>query len=558
MSNAERGTYYQGQHQDVAQQQHGGAADSYYQQGQQGIGQQQQGYTQQQAPYQQQQYPPPQQYPQQPQQNPQQPPQYDGSQSNGAGNEKSTFAQAFHVERPKWNDVWAALLFIATFGGFVAVSGLSIYGYSSTKGSQGGGIYNSDTTAVALNTNTIILFAFVLGTAFALSFAYFWIIRAFTKQAIWITGILQIVFGIGTAIVYLVRGYYSAGIVYLIFAVFYIICFVSWIPRIPFSVLMLQTVIDVSKNYGHVFIVSLIGGLIATAFGAWFSVTLVAIYAKYYPGGPGCSVDGAGGCSKAKVIGLIAFVTFAAYWITEVIKNIIHVTISGVYGSWYFCAQKPGGFPKAATRGAFKRSMTNSFGSISFGSLLVAIIQCLRQACSIAQQNEAAQGNIVGQIMFCILGCFISLLDWAIQFINEYAFSYIALYGKAYIPAAKATWNMMKTRGVDALVNECLINPVLTMGAVFVAYACSFLAYLYLEFTKPSYNDGSAFTAVVMAFAFLVGLQICNIFLVPIKSGVATFFVAMSFDPEVLINDYPDLYRRLVDVYPHVQTAIHA
>lgn len=59
----------------------------------------------------------------------------------------------------------------------------------------------------------------------------------------------------------LIRGYYSAGIVYLVFAVFYIICFISWIKRIPFSVLMLQTVIDVSKNYGHVFIVSLIGGI---------------------------------------------------------------------------------------------------------------------------------------------------------------------------------------------------------------------------------------------------------------------------------------------------------
>jgi hypothetical protein len=115
----------------------------------------------------------------------------------------------------------------------------------------------------------------------------------------------------------------------------------------------------------------------------------------------------------------------------------MHCTISGVYGSWYFCANKPGGFPKAATRGAFKRSMTYSFGSISFGSLIVAIIQLLRQACSIAQQNEAAQGNALGAIFFCILGCFISLLDWAVQFINEYAFSYIALYGKAYIPAAK-------------------------------------------------------------------------------------------------------------------------
>jgi hypothetical protein len=364
----------------------------------------------------------------------------------------------------------------------------------------------------------------------------------------------------------------SAAIVFLIFAVFYIFCFISWIPRIPFSVLILQCVIDVAKNYGHVFLTSFLGGVIATAFGAWFSVTLVGVYAAYYPGGPNCTEYS---CSKAKVIGLLVFITFAGYWITEVIKNVIHVSISGVYGSWYFCSQKPGGVPKGATTGAFKRAMTYSFGSISFGSLLVAIIQLLRQACSIAKQNEMAQGNIFGTIMFCILGCFIGLLEWAIQFFNEYSFSYIALYGKAYVPAAKvpislppflthltltppkATWHMMKDRGVDALVNECLINPVLTMGSVFVAYVCSFLAYLYLEFTKPDYNDGNAFTAVVMAFAFLIGLQICNIFLVPIKSGVATFFIAMAFDPEVLINEYPDLYQRMVAVYPHVQQAIH-
>ena len=117
---------------------------------------------------------------------------------------------------------------------------------------------------------------------------------------------------------------------------------------------------------------------------------------------------------------------------------------------------------------------------------------------------------------------------------------------------------MMKDRGIDALVNECLINPVLTMGSVFVAYVCSFLAYLYLEFTKPAYNETGSFTPVVMAFAFLLGLQMCNIFLVPIKSGVSTIFVAMAFDPEVLISDFPDLYARLVQVYPHVQQAIHA
>jgi hypothetical protein len=154
--------------------------------------------------------------------------------------------------------------------------------------------------------------------------------------------------------------------------------------------------------------------LLATALGAWFSVTLVAVYVKYEPGAnPACST-GAGGCSSAKVIGLIVFVTFAMYWISEFLKNTIHVIISGVYGSWYFCSHNP---PKNITRGASRRALTYSFGSISLGSLVVAIINMLRQACSIARQQESG-GNFAAQIALCILQCLIGILDWAVQFIN--------------------------------------------------------------------------------------------------------------------------------------------
>ena len=45
-----------------------------------------------------------------------------------------------------------------------------------------------------------------------------------------------------------------------------------------------------------------------------------------------------------------------------------------------------------------------------------------------------------GYIAFMILGCILSLLEWAVEFLNRYAFSYIALYGKAYFAAAKDTW----------------------------------------------------------------------------------------------------------------------
>lgn len=85
------------------------------------------------------------------------------------------------------------------------------------------------------------------------------------------------------------------------------------------------------------------------------------------------------------------------YWFSEWLKNTIHTTISGVYGSWYF---HPHNTPRGATRGALKRSLTYSFGSISLGSLLVAIINFLRQMCSIAQQSEAGQGNIVVSLTY--------------------------------------------------------------------------------------------------------------------------------------------------------------
>ena len=152
------------------------------------------------------------------------------------------------------------------FCGFTAVSDICLYGYSSTKGFNGGGIYDSGND-FSLNTNTIVLFAFVLCVAFAFSWLYFTMARAFTEQFIWITGILHILLGIGTAVYYFVRGYYSATIVFVLFGIFSIICFVSWIPRIPFSVVMLQTCMDVAKTYGHVFLVSALGGVISLAYG---------------------------------------------------------------------------------------------------------------------------------------------------------------------------------------------------------------------------------------------------------------------------------------------------
>jgi len=514
--------------------------------------------------YQEQQYsqpPPPQQYgqPQYGQPQHDQQPQYSQAPPNYGQNYDANagpnFDQKFKIDKPKWNDLWAGILLLLVFFGFVAVSGITIAGYAGNKGFNGGGIYGSQNN-FGLNTNTIVLFCFILATSLILGYGYVSLARIFTKQFIWISGILNIVLTLATAAYYFYRRAWVGGAIFLLFGVFTIFCFITWIKRIPFSVVMLQTTVDVSRNYGHVYLVSFLGGLIALAFAAWFAVTLVAIYVRFEPGNnPACSAaNGGSGCSSSTVIGLIVFITFAGYWITEWLKSTIHTTISGVYGSWYFAPNSPA---TGSTRGSARRALTYSFGSISFGSLLVALLDMLRYACSIAQQN-ADTGNFAVDCAFCVLQCILGFVQWALEFVNRYAYSYMALYGDSYIKSAKATWRMIKDRGIDALINECLVGPVFTMGGIFVGAACALIAYVYLEVTDPSYNTNGQFTAVVVVYSFLIGTQVTGCFIVPLNSGIDTIFMGMAFDPEVMMREHPQLYQKLIEVYPRVQEAIHA
>lgn len=93
--------------------------------------------------------------------------------------EKLGFNQTFKIENPKWNDLWAGILFLIVCAGFIAVSGIALQGYSATRSSSGG-IYGGSTD-FGLTSNTMIMFAFVLGMAFILSNAYVWLARAFPK-----------------------------------------------------------------------------------------------------------------------------------------------------------------------------------------------------------------------------------------------------------------------------------------------------------------------------------------------------------------------------------------
>jgi hypothetical protein len=98
----------------------------------------------------------------------------------------------------------------------------------------------------------------------------------------------------------------------------------------------------------------------------------------------------------------------------------------------------------------------------------------------------------------------------------------------------------------------------MVFGAVAVGFACALLSYVYLLITDPDYNRGGDYTFVILFFAFIVGLQITNVFTTPLSSGIDTIFVAAGWNPEILRSYHPDLFEEIVRSYPQVAIAMHA
>ncbi|KAK4702786.1 hypothetical protein P7C70_g3436, partial [Phenoliferia sp. Uapishka_3] len=234
---------------------------------------------------------------------------------------------------------------------------------------------------------------------------------------------------------------------------------------------------------------------------------------------------------------------------------------AGIFGTVYFS----GYGTKAVAFGAFKRASTYSMGSIAFGSLIVALLDLLRAGLQVLQQYESGQGDMIGAGIACCAQCCVGCVASLAQYFNRYAMIEIALYGKPYIKAAKDTWHLFRDRGIDALVNDLLINNIWTFGSYAVGALCSAFAFIYLKVVHPSYveNNGNIKSAV-MGYAFMVGFTICHTafgfyflherysLLTSNVLGASTIFVGLAEDPQALAERDPELFECIRQTYPKV------
>jgi hypothetical protein len=383
-------------------------------------------------------------------------------------------------------DAFFAVLFYAHLVAMAAVSciyggaALNYNGGGNENGSgSGSGNHGNGNNAHNTTGGFVYMILIVGALCSALSFVSLHILTHFAKSLIQIALVGQLVVSLGLAFGSLLAGQAAGFIIGILFFATGV-CYACMVwSRIPFASAILNTAISgVRKNMGVTLVTY---GLLAVAFAytIMWSIGVTGVYFTQCPPSDNsdttnqeCGING----------GYMALLLLSFFWTQQVIQNTIHVSVAGTVATWWFSPPESSanaGWCSSAVTDSFVRATTLSFGSICFGSLLVAIIQTLR---AIVEQMRQQDDGILVCIADCLLGCIENL----VQYFNKWAYVYVGMYGYDYITAGKMVMELFRSRGWSSIVGFDLVSGALFMASVMVGLLCGICGAL-IRATFPSW-----------------------------------------------------------------------
>jgi len=227
--------------------------------------------------------------------------------------------------------------------------------------------------------------------------------------------------------------------------------------------------------------------------------------------------------------GLMFLMLVSLYWGCQVCVATLHVTCCGVVARSYFGIEV-----EASVSKSFGLAVTHFFGSICFGSLLIAIIKALKRIVEMAQSQARENGNTAAEVAACIGGMVLSCIESAIQVFNSYAFAIISIYGCPFVQGAREAASLFQSRaGMEMLTNYNLAGmvslfPCLATGGAVAGLNAGLAWRLGLA---------SSFIGGVALLGFVTGLVILSIVCNMFVSGVESLFICFAKEPLALKDE---------------------
>jgi hypothetical protein len=414
----------------------------------------------------------------------------------------------------KFNDVWAAVLFYAQLIVIAVLFPMALQ--DANNGNNGAGIDLGNVLYFCSITATIAALLATCSLGFMMLFA-----NSLVKIALF----FQIGAMLAFAILSLIGGFIWISVLFwLSFAVSCWYAKLVW-PRIPFAAANLKTALTAVRANLGLIVVSYV--FMAVGFG--YTILWMTTANVYMNSAPASAF----------------FLFLSYYWTQQVLSNTVHTSTAGVIGTWWFQPREASSFCSPAIGDSIYRSVTYSFGSICFGSLLVAIVQALRAL------NHQLRGQDDARLLVCIIDCILACIEGIIEYLNKWAYIYVGLYGYNYLDAGRNVISLFAAKGWSSIITDDLANNVLTMMSFMIASLTGLVGYILASMNNNLLADlglespgGTGFL-----FGFFIGFIFSSLVMSIVSSAVDTVIVCFAEGPAEFDANHPELSANMLNAW---------
>lgn len=237
---------------------------------------------------------------------------------------------------------------------------------------------------------------------------------------------------------------------------------------------------------------------------------------------------------------LFAYHFFGFLWTNQLINAISMCTIAGAICRFYWSREKNsaemGKFPILYS---FKNCFRYHFGSLAYGSLIIAIVQFIRAILLyIDHQTQGIQkSNLVVKVAMKIVQCCMWCLEKCLKFLSKNAYIMVAMNGKGFCTSAKDAFKMIFSNMGQVATVSMVSFLLLSAGKIAIAMACTIIMFSYIEAKPEEFGIGGAHEIsspmAPILLTLLLSWFVASTFLGVYEMAIDTILLCFCQDKEV-------------------------
>ncbi|KAH6818623.1 Plasma-membrane choline transporter family protein [Perilla frutescens var. frutescens] len=203
-------------------------------------------------------------------------------------------------------------------------------------------------------------------------------------------------------------------------------------------------------------------------------------------------------------------------WTTQIIKNMIQVTVSHIKYMQFTCGIE------VDFKAVVKTAAKYSIGNICIGSILVPVCDVIRGT---ARAVSLISGD-VDEFMFSCANCCSGVASRIVAYGNRWGFVHVGVYNKGIVQASMDTWEMFRRVGMEKLINSDLTSSFCFLSGVAAGSICALLGGTWALVIHRNY------ATQVCIYAFLTGYFTNRVAMAWVQASIMAYYVAYAENPQ--------------------------